>query len=89
MKHLTYELEGDLLEAAVAKLEQWASFPICWERCGPIIERERITVECIELEDGSYRFRCPHYNHRQRAKTYLEAAMQAYVAKMAGNEIDL
>ena len=51
MKHKTAELEGALLDAAVAKAEgadwSWTSpYSTSWEQGGPIIEREGITVMC-------------------------------------------
>lgn len=67
MKHKTSELEGVLLDAAVAKAEGCAlteyddtggpiSFQpsVLWEHGGPIIERERIKLEphCADDPEG-------------------------------------
>ena len=62
-KHKVSELEGALLDVAVAKaegrLEAWwntnEAYSVEWSDGGPIIERESISVERVAYSDGSLR----------------------------------
>ena len=116
MKHNVSELEGALLDAAVAKAEgNVAKLPhgreiVCpyrfegsfspssdWKDGGPIIERERIDLICLNedapnLEWGA-NFQISWVGLGVEAPwkgpTPLIAAMRAYVASKLGEEIDL
>jgi hypothetical protein len=103
MKHKTSELEGALLDAAVAIAEgyrdcdRWWDMPGRgmvpkyefepsheWTQGGPIIERERISIEwdakaCAYCDGGM----------SQSGKTALIAAMRAYVESKLGDEVEL
>jgi hypothetical protein len=111
MKHKTIELTGALLNAAVLKalppdprwVQAWVGTPHFsteWAIAGPIIERERITVQAAQ--DGDWRAflgdgttnagtvrsaREPMV--QTRGPTPLVAAMRAYVASKLGDEVEL
>jgi hypothetical protein len=98
MKHKTAELEGALLDAAVAKAEGvgiWAeglSWLTEWAEAGPIIERERISV--FQNGDGSWSAMMPQAHEDDdlvsgTGLTPLIAAMRAYVASRFGEEVEL
>ncbi len=100
MKHKVEELEGALLDAAVAKAEgrdirRWRGIfrpSESWAFAGPIIERERI---CPQWSGPRYLALV----HRPggamdddmvfEGSTYLECAMRAYVASKFGEEVEL
>jgi hypothetical protein len=124
MKHRVSELEGALLDAAVAKAEGvklvdravfrdgmrevYSSAGVfrdnydpstSWTLGGPIIERERITIDQTS-PNGTIWARCqvyrdaevprltekPHYAHGAKP---LIAAMRSYVASKLGDEVEL
>lgn len=115
MKHKTTELEGELLDLAVAKAMgyRWlAEVPedLCgtwyagecdgginnwephenWAQAGPIIERERISLQAAE--SGGWYTYFDHPTERDATAagpTALIAAMRAYVASKLGDEVDL
>ena len=109
MKHKVAELEGALLDAAVAKAEgQWsaesvkaiAEHPGVWRPStswifgGPIIERERMCIQCPDVIDadlgrGQWSANVYGAGAWQEGTTPLIAAMRAYVASKFGEEIDL
>jgi hypothetical protein len=130
MKHKTSELEGALLDAAVAKAEGAVIEPVWldvstiedasrgerrqvlgapgraldystdWRHGGPIIERERITVQPerrgdLENEWGDQPERVIGWEVRRcgvriaYGPTFLVCAMRAYVASRLGDEVDL
>lgn len=102
MKHKVSELEGVLLDAAVAKAEGFNYFydehcfkvspSVDWEAGGPIIERELIAV--MPYGNGwsaNPRFLDEHEEteHIHTGPTPLVAAMRAYVASKFGEEMEL
>jgi len=102
MKIKTSELEGDALERLVAKCEGKASwirgFTTEWEKGGPIIERERITLAYGEDEKDwfacigdSRRFDndTPDGLEKVVGPTPLIAAMRCYVASKLGDEVEI
>lgn len=103
MKHKVAELEGGLLDAAVALaltdadgtpglLAQYSRF---WEDGGPIIDRERIGTS-FEAATGLWH---AEFEHSARADgqqrtfasgpTLLIAALRAFVASKLGEEVEL
>jgi hypothetical protein len=98
MKHKVSELEGVLLDAAVARAEgfdYWNPTPEregwapsrSWAVAGPIIERKRIS---IDAGDGDWTAHCPmavkHGIASEDGPPPLIAAMRAYVASKFGEE---
>lgn len=102
-KHKTSTLEGALLDQAVALAEGVEQFYTSdcftcspsedWECGGPIIERERISIDftdkphkrpncCATLDSTGDTI--GHYG-----PTPLIAAMRAYCASVLGDEVDL
>lgn len=108
MKVKTTELQGSALDWAVAKCEGitfavWNgrvvdafSNPLTyhddWALAGPIIERERISVEDCQDGAGFYwestRIKPPAVSEEQ-APTALIAAMRCYVASELGDEVEV
>ena len=70
-------------------------FPLDWETCGPIIEREGIELWKWKGDDGTYW--CAHVGGRRvdtadkesLGETPLVAAMRAIVTAKLGAEVDL
>jgi hypothetical protein len=98
MKHKVSELSGELLDAAVAKAEgdkwEWPSpYSSLWERGGPIIERERITVSSPREFSPRWSAVCflrpSEVMVRGEGRTPLIAAMRAYVSSKFGDEVEL
>jgi hypothetical protein len=116
VKHKVSELEGDLLDAAVALADggkyEWDRddygqrfmaetmlgdhgfyrVPFRpsndWSAAGPIIERERITLICVD--DGLWHATLDmHDEGGSRGPTPLVAAMRAYVASKLGETVEL
>jgi len=102
-KHKVSELEGALLDAAVAKaegrLEAWwntnEAYSVEWSDGGPIIERERISFHVYAGDVTAY-VRAGFAGGEitgdagsESGPTHLVAAMRAYVAAKLGEEIDL
>jgi len=101
-KHKVSELDGALLDAAVAKAmpANPDTLPFTpstsWEHGGPIIERERITLVSHGIPGLS---RCAwqaampgtskNRHGIQSGELPLIAAMRAYVASKFGEEIEL
>jgi hypothetical protein len=100
MKHKTSELEGALLDEAVAKAEGLDYFNLPaeldgwspskgWLVAGPIIERERIKIEhTIDYWDAAIMSKTATFYY-QTGPTPLIAAMRAYVASKLGEEVEL
>lgn len=124
MKHKVAELEGALLDAAVAKAErivlepEWVEvstfadlargerrmvlggpgiaprFSSDWAYGGPIIERERICIQCPDVTDARGMWAAIALNKKpaagwQEGPTPLIAAMRAFVASKFGDEVEL
>jgi hypothetical protein len=102
MKHKTSELEGPLLDAAVAKAEGfdylrpppqregWAPSR-SWSVAGPIIEREVISLSaplCVG-DYGEWSAFVGGSADSEKGPTPLIAAMRAYVASKLGDVVDL
>lgn len=131
-KHKVSELEGALLDAAVARADGlrlvdrdgrlWEATPNCdeeaavahddydwetrtahdlyspgedWSHGGPIIERERMCIQCpdvieADLGRGQWSANVLGSGGRwQQGPTLLVAAMRAYVAAKFGDEVEL
>jgi hypothetical protein len=98
MKHKVSDLEGALLNAAVAKSEgiPWQLgarlYSQSWADGGPIIERERI---CLEHEGDSVNPEQVWTAGRDDGRSWsvgptpLIAAMRAYCGSKFGDEVDL
>lgn len=105
MKHRVADLDGALLDAAVAKAEgmtegdRWQHrsgagfYPSReWQDGGPILERERISLDAGDAvtEWSAY---CPMDPKlgiaSQDGPTPLVAAMRAYVSATFGEEVEL
>ena len=95
MLHATNEMEGAALDWAVAKCEgreydgTWIeNFSSNWLLCGPIIEREGITLELQRerLWEGRVFVGLWFF---ATASTPLIAAMRCYVASKLGNEVEI
>ena len=106
MKIKTAELTGFALAWAVFRLEtadartakkiyeaMSAFFPaVDWSQGGPIIERERISVEAVEDEETeNWRAYLDWRTDEalQDGPTPLIAAMRCYVASKLGDEVDV
>ena len=92
MKVQTYTLIGDALNRAVAKCERFVEDVFepseHWGDGGPIIEREKIS---LNHEDGGWiatRCESPCVSE-EYGKTPLIAAMRCYVASKLGDEIEM
>lgn len=63
-----------------------------WDQGGPIIERERMTVEHFVDDSGgawlATHIRRPYFNE-ETGPTPLIAAMRCYVASRLGDEVDI
>ena len=106
MKIKTSELTGAALDWVVTKIEaerklftiypQYITpYSTDWAQGGPIIERERMTVEFFE--DGNYpgggawlstHIIRPYFNE-EIGPTPLIAAMRCYVASKLGDEVEI
>ena len=62
-----------------------------WDHAGPLIERERITLEWIGGASGPVEWLswCPGLERDERGPTPLIAMMRAYVRSKFGAEVDL
>lgn len=93
MKVKISELEGDALERLVAKCEGKASwirgFTTEWEKGGPIIERERMTLDFL---DGSWRaliLEGEQIASDGEGPTPLIAAMRCFVSYRLGSKVEI
>ena len=101
MKIKTSELEGELLNQAVAHcVEQSKPFPVFfdgepmskgdyitdWAQGGPIIEREKIA---IDWDHDCWNASTDSHPAYYSAETPLVAAMRCYVASKLGDEVEL
>lgn len=93
----TGELTGAALDWAVATSEKWrldlvpdGSYTPStnWAQGGPIIEREKITVQPVILPDG-WMARNQKDNGVYEGPTPLIAAMRCYVASKLGDTVDV
>jgi len=100
MKIKTSELTGAALDWAVAKcegiyfedledFEHSAPDYSDWAQAGPIIERERIVLDCFEDLWGAGVHRDGELRHLSDGPTPLIAAMRCYVASKLGDEVDV
>jgi hypothetical protein len=110
MKIQTKELTGAALDWAVAQCEEdrlgvsyltprakagLDSPSTDWAQGGPIIERERISVDTAPLHDGWIAvtsvgcYALPNGRHYADGSTPLIAAMRCYVASKLGDEVDV
>ena len=94
MKVKVYELQGVALDWAVAECEQFVEDEFepseNWADGGPIIERERISVEpCFDLKWVAIRTEGPDSAFEEEGPTPLVAAMRCYVASKLGDEIEV
>jgi hypothetical protein len=92
MKLKTSELEGEMLNRAVAKCEgqvyhgpAWTKYSTDWAQGGPIIEREKIALY-LNGEDG---WTGEDGWKRATGPTPLIAAMRCYVAMKLGDEVEV
>jgi hypothetical protein len=96
----TSDLEGEMLNRAVAKCEgqvyhgpAWTKYSTDWAQGGPIIEQERIAIWFEKYDDidsalpvwAAVRFNEQDYY----GSTPLIAAMRCYVASKLGEEVEL
>ena len=101
MKVKTSELQDSALDWAVAKCELGEAinevddphfYSTDWALAGPIIERERISIEDCQDGAGLYweatRIEPPAVSEA-RGPTPLVAAMRCYVASQLGDEVEL
>ena len=89
----TSELEGELLDWAVAKCENEYidEYSTSWEQGGPIIERECIAISCLHITGytpNTWTARRPQ-RCSEDGPTPLIAAMRCYVASELGDEVEL
>lgn len=99
MKHKISELEGALLDAAVASIEDLHGYANAystdWQFGGPLIERARISIG-FDVDDYTTPEE-PWYGECtgeqgyvwDRGPTALVAAMRAYVSSKFSEEIEL
>jgi len=92
----TSELEGDYLNLAVAKAEgatyhgpAWSKYSTDWSQAGPIIERERITIDAREHGALWVAHSRQVGQNGITGPTPLIAAMRCYVASKLGDNIEL
>ena len=92
MKLKTSELEGEMLNRAVAKCEgqvyhgpAWTKYSTDWAQGGPIIEREKIALY-LNGEDG---WTGEDGWKTSTGPTPLIAAMRCYVAIKFGDEVEI
>ena len=95
----TFDDEGaDLQGITLADyIEAGGGFPLDWETCGPVIDREKITVfHDAWWEAGmNAEVLCSHgaasldMNFKARGDTALVAAMRCFVFAKIGAEVDL
>jgi hypothetical protein len=101
MKLKTTELQGEALDRMVAKREVGDAineiddphfYSTDWALGGPIIERERISIEDCQDGAGLYweatRIEPPAVSEA-RGPTPLIAAMRCYVASVFGEEVEI
>ena len=91
----TSELQGAALDWAVAKCEGFEPFggalvyySTIWTLGGPIIEREKMTVESLDTGWLATRIEHPAFSEEQ-GPTPLIAAMRCYVASKLGDEVEI
>ncbi len=89
------ELTGAALDWAVAKCEgvvydnpAWTSYSTDWSQGGPIIEREKITLQPIVRPDG-WMARTQKCDSVWEGQHPLIAAMRCYVASNLGDEVNV
>ena len=89
----TSELQGAALDWAVAKADgyeddcisdEW-KYSTNWSQGGPIIEREKITLEWTGGDWMAY----IRHDEESFGPTPLIAAMRCYVASNLGNEVEI
>lgn len=100
MKIKTSELTGAALDWAVAKSEgytgtalesrtgEWYTPSTDWAQGGPIIEREKITLQPVVRPDG-WVARTQKCDSVWEGQYPLIAAMRCYVASKLGDEVDV
>ena len=100
MKVKASELQGEALDRAVAHCVEWSKkFPIFtdeepmskgnystdWALAGPIIEREKMTLEWTGEDWMAY----IRHDEEYFGPTPLIAAMRCYVASVLGDEMEV
>ena len=103
MKYKVSELEGPLLDEAVAKMEggwkrdyrralagnqDWVP-STDWKDAGPILERNMEDRGLQLLSLGAGRYEARHGDAVESGPTLLIAALRAYVAGRFGDEVEL
>lgn len=91
----TYKLTGQALDYAVAKSSDF-DYDVSWNPStnwslgGPIIERERIRIDC-PWSDGPFEATCKidGVTSWVTGPTILIAAMRCYVASRLGGSVDI
>jgi hypothetical protein len=102
MEYKVAELEGELLDAAVAKANEDPTgdvnpgtprvplaYSTDWEYGGPIIERERIELHTGSADHPYWEAICGAQDVQAGGPTPLIAAMRAYVASKFGETVEL
>lgn len=94
----TSELQGKALNWAVRYalhgqpysdyVEARDNFSTCWNKAGPIIERERLWV-CASSADAGWFAEIGKSSTRKTGPTPLIAAMRCYVASKLGENVDI
>lgn len=90
----TSELQGAALDWAVNQIEECCDDPFTpmfstdWSQGGPIIEREKMTVESLDTGWLATRIEHPAFSEEQ-GPTPLIAAMRCYVASKLGDEVEV
>lgn len=99
MKIKTSELTGPALDWAVAKCEGGTTNPLAfigenrsrisesWATCGPIIEREKLSVVIQRVD--AWHASCPRYVNHGYGPTPLVAAMRCFVASKLGADVNI
>ena len=104
MKIKTTELTGAALDWAVAKAlghhqppydeytKVWLSqkrYSSDWAQGGPIIGRERISIDCQQGSPEFWKASCPRWLYFGHGPTPLIAAMRCFVASKLGDEVEV
>ena len=97
----TNELTGPALNWAVRYalngrkpvdyVEARDNFSTCWNKCGPIIEREEISIRRWKFDNGGWvaMLAVDGEGTEGVGPTPLIAAMRCYVASKLGDEVDV
>lgn len=71
--------------------EPWAipSYSFLWAQGGPVIGRERISIDCQQGSPEFWKASCPRWLYFGHGPTPLIAAMRCYVASCLGDELEV